>query len=101
MIEQSKIRNEKKDLTDWAVKNGFAKNMFVVTAEGNVYRRKPASNDYAFCGALANPTEERKAAVLEALRNANPERIAQQITGGVRKAQYANFKQAQEIVERF
>lgn len=101
MIEQSKIRDEKGNLTDWAIKNGFGENMFIVSAEGNVYRRKPASNDYAFCGALANPTDERKAAVLEALRNANPDRNYAQITGGARKAHYANFKQAQKIVKNF
>lgn len=101
MIDQSKIRNEKNELTDWAVKNGFGETMFIVSAEGNVYRRKPASSDYALCGALENPTEERKAAVLEALRNANPDRVYQQITGGVAAKKYANYKQAQEIVKNF
>ena len=101
MIEQSKIRDEKGNLTDWAIKNGFGKTMFIVSAEGNVWRRKPASPDYALVGALINPTDERKAAVLEALRNANPDRNYAQITGGVRKAHYANFKQAQEIVRGF
>lgn len=76
-------------------------NMFVVIEDGKVFRRKPGCFDYAFCGAITNPTEERKAAVLEALRNANPDRDFVQITGTVRKAHYANYKQAKEIVKNF
>lgn len=75
--------------------------MFVVIGDGKVFRRKPASSDYAYCGTIVNPTEERQAAVLDALRNANPTREYPQITGGVHKAHYANYKQAKEIVKNF
>ena len=75
--------------------------MFVILDNGHVFRRKPECFDYAFCGELANPTEERKAALLEALRNANPGREFYQMSGYFRKAYYANYKQAKEIVKNF
>ena len=97
------IRGEKGNVTDYAISHGvYTDTMFVISAEGNLYRRKPGSaNEYAKVGALTNPTDERRAALLEALRNANPDREFQQITGDIRRAHYANYKQACTILNKF
>ena len=95
------IRDEKGNVTDYAINHGvYTDTMFVISAEGNLYRRKPGSaNEYAQVGSLTNPTDERRAALLEAVRTANPDRMQQQITGGTRNAKYANYKQARAILD--
>lgn len=75
---------------------GYFKTMFVVSAEGNLWRRRndPVdAGDFACHGAVVNPTEERITELLRRLRNARPER-------GQRKA-FATVKQTREILKEF
>ena len=96
----NKIRDEKGMVTDFAINRGiYSETMFVISSEGNVYRRKPACvNEYAKVGALENATAERREELLNALRNANPDRVM--LATGQKKT-YANYKQAKQILESF
>ena len=94
---------ENRIYSDNEIRDGlYSATMFVISAEGTLYRRKPSRvSEYAKVGTLNNASAERREALLAALRNANPERIQPQITGGVRKATYANYKQARTILDNF
>ena len=73
---------------------GYYKSMFVVSAEGNLWRRRndPVdAGDFAPYGAVVNPTDERIAELLRRLRNARPER----------GRSYATVKQTREILAAF
>ena len=94
---------ENRIYSDSEIRNGlYSETMFVISAEGTLYRRKPGcASEYAKIGTLNNASAERREALLAALRNANSERIQPQITGGVHKATYANYKQARVILDEF
>ena len=96
----NKVRDEKGMVTDYAIRMGaYSKTMFVISSEGNVYRRKPdCIDEYAKVGALENATTERREELLNALRNANPERVM--LATGKKKT-YANYKQAKQILDNF
>lgn len=82
--------------TDFVLRQGgYCETMFVVSAEGNLWRRRNApadAGDFACHGAVVNPTEERIAELLRRLRNARPERG---------KRSFATVKQTQEILAAF
>lgn len=74
---------------------GYSKTMFVVSAEGNLWRRRNApvdAGDFACHGAVVNPTDERIAELLRRLRNARPE---------MEKRSFATVKQTREILAAF
>ena len=74
---------------------GYYKTMFVVSAEGNLWRRRndPVdAGDFACHGAVVNPTDERITELLHRLRKARPERGRQS---------YATVKQTREILAAF
>ena len=89
--------------SDSEIRNGlYSATMFVISEEGTLFRRKPGcASEYAKVGTLNNASAERREALWAAVRNANPERIRPQITGVVRKATYANYKQARAILDEF
>jgi hypothetical protein len=89
--------------SDSEIRKGlYSATMFVISEEGSLFRRKPGcTSEYAKVGTLNNASAERREALLAAVRNANPERIQPQITGGVRKSTYANYKQARVILAEF
>lgn len=84
-------------MKDNEIMNGLHRRgtLFIVSDEGGVYRRRydSAANDYAIVGRLAVNTADRRAAVLEALRKAHPER-------GTRR-QFASRTESRRIVEQF
>ena len=74
---------------------GYCETMFVVSAEGNLWRRRNApadAGDFACHGAVVNPTDDRIAELLRRLRNARPE---------MGKRSFATVKQTQEILAAF
>lgn len=82
--------------TDFVLRQGgYCETMFVVSAEGNLWRRRNApadAGDFACHGEVVNPTDERIAELLRRLRNARPERG---------KRSFATVKQTQEILADF
>lgn len=74
---------------------GYSETMFVVSADGNLWRRRndPVdAGDFACHGEVVNPTDERVAELLRRLRNARPERG---------KRSFATIKQTKEILAAF
>ena len=92
--EKGKIKMKRPE--DFVIsQGGYYKSMFVVSAEGNLWRRRndPVdAGDFACHGAVVNPTDERIAELLRRLRNARPERGRQS---------YATVKQTRDILMAF
>ena len=85
------------EVTDFIVsQGGYIETMFVVTAEGNLWRRKNDPSDpgaFGCYGAVNNPTPERCKELLQRLRNARPDRPNHRT--------FATVKQTREILEKF
>lgn len=74
---------------------GYCETMFVVSAEGKLWRRRndPVDRgDFACYGEVVNPTEERITELLRRLRNARPERG---------RRSFATTKQTTQILAAF
>lgn len=85
------------EITDFIVsQGGYTETMFVITTEGNLWRRKNAPSDpgvFACYGAVNNPTPERCKELLHRLRNARP--------GRPNHRTFATVKQTREILDKF
>lgn len=74
---------------------GYSKTMFVISAEGNLWRRRNApadAGDFACHGKVVDPTDERISELLRRLRSARPE---------MGKRSFATVKQTREILAAF